>query len=118
MSAYQDLIVFGCATLPKITILESMKYLFMTLTNTNHSIEALTAALDNILKSGNKEFKAYYNKIVTQKQYTSMLSPLHYETMYGKDLNCLVQLGIQGIKGAAAYAEHVFRLVNKMQVVD
>lgn len=62
--------------------------------------------------------KEFYEKIVVQKHHNAILSPLHYEKMYGKDLNCLVQLGIQGIKGAAAYADHVFRLVEKMNIKD
>lgn len=43
---------------------------------------------------------------------------MYYAKKYGADLNTIVQLGIQGIKGACAYAEHVYRLIKAMKIQD
>lgn len=84
----------------------------MTLTNTNHNLAALKQGCDEILAFKHAEFSKHYERILVQKHPNASLSPLFYRNKYGADLNCIVQLGIQGIKGAFAYAEHVYRLVN------
>lgn len=50
---------------------------------------------------------------------TSELSPrVFYEAKYGKELNSLVQLGIQGLKGAAAYADNARVVLEYMSRGD
>lgn len=118
MAALQDLILFGCAQKPKLPRYRVLQLIFTTLTNVNHNLTALENACAELLPFGDAEFKLHYTRLTKEKQFDASLSPLHYRKLYGADLNALVQLGFQGIKGAAAYAEHVYRITEKMGVVD
>lgn len=93
-----------------------IKYLFSTLTNTNHNTEAMLNELAEISKHCNDEtFKKFYEQFVNEGKTTSELSPrVYYEKKYGKDLNSLAQLGIQGLKGAAAYADNAKAVLEQL----
>lgn len=83
--------------------------MFMTLTNTNHNEQALKDMVSVIAKQIKlPQFDEMLGKVLETGH--THLSPHFYERKYGKDLNSIVQLGIQGIKGAAAYLDHVYRL--------
>lgn len=87
----------------------------MTLTNTNHNLNDLKGAIEMIKKAINDtKFNQMYEEVL--KTQHSHVNPHFYEKKYGKDLNSIVQLGIQGIKGAAAYLDHVYRLQEKMKL--
>ncbi|CAL6004607.1 Hybrid_cluster protein 2 [Hexamita inflata] len=118
ISAIQDLIVYGCAQIPSITLERTLQMIFMTLTNVNHNYQALKAACDELKQVCNEEFAIHYIDIFEKKHASAALSPAYFMKKHGADTNSLIQLGIQGIKGSAAYADHAYRIVNKLNLKD
>lgn len=89
--------------------------MFSTVTNTNHDTAALAYEATDLSAAGASKdhtFAQAYTQIIEQGRSTTALSPRYFEQKYGADLNSVVQLAVQGVKGASAYAEHAYRLAK------
>jgi hydroxylamine reductase len=92
-AALQDLIIFGLAQPNAPTGKACILQMFMTLTNTNHNLDDLKKAVEEIKASiKSQHFTDLVKKVLSTSK--SEVSPHFYEKKYGKDLNAIAQLGI------------------------
>ncbi|KAH0570651.1 Hybrid cluster protein 1 [Spironucleus salmonicida] len=114
ISSLQDLIISGCGYCEQTE--EDFTYnIFMTLTNVNFNEDDHFQVLEKLnSKIISNDWQLAFSQLKKRDfQLTRRLySPDVVLNKLGKDIGGLVQFGIQGVKGASAYAQHCFNIMK------
>lgn len=114
----QDLLLYGCACGPTVPPRRFARFVFACLTNTNHNEGELRVLLGQLREYvEDARFEEFYQKIVVDNKPTNAIGPVYYfKSNKDGDVASLAQFGMHGVKGACAYADHVYRLIEYMKL--